>query len=111
MVISPVLKMEKILPGPNSKHGIKLEVDSFKKILVRRIECKMCDLIPANIDGLDTKKTSWHRKCYQRFTKNLDRLKPAVMSPLASSVSSLEPCSSSAFSKECLEGINCSSPA
>ena len=61
MVISPVLKMEKILPGPNSKHGIKLEVDSFKKILVRRIECKMCDLIPATIDGLDTKKTSWHR--------------------------------------------------
>ena len=58
----------------------------------------VCDLIPETVDGLDTKKTSWHRKCYQRFTKNLDRLKPAVMSPLASSVSSLEHCSSSAVS-------------
>ena len=58
----------------------------------------VCDLIPETVDGLDTKKTGWHRKCYQRFTKNLDRLKPAVMSPLASPVSSLEPCSSSAVS-------------
>ena len=58
----------------------------------------MCDLIPETCDGLDTKKTGWHRKCYQQFTKNLDRLKPAVMSPVASPVSSLEPCSSSAVS-------------
>ena len=42
MVISPVLTMEKILPGPNWKHRIKLEVDGFKKMLVRRKECKMC---------------------------------------------------------------------
>ena len=41
IVISPVLTMEKILPAPNWKHCIKLEVDGFKKILVRRIECKM----------------------------------------------------------------------
>ena len=35
MVISPVLTMEKILPEPNWKHCIKLEVDGFKKMLVR----------------------------------------------------------------------------
>ena len=56
------------------------------------------DLIPETVDGLGTKKTGWHRKCYQRFIKNLDRLKPAVMPPLASPASSLEPCSSSAVS-------------
>ena len=42
MVISPVLMMEKILPGPNWKHCIKLEVDGFKKMLVHRTECKVC---------------------------------------------------------------------
>ena len=41
-VISLVLTLEKILTGPNWKHCIKLEVDSFKKMLVHRIECKMC---------------------------------------------------------------------
>ena len=42
MVISPVLMMEKIIPGPNWKHCIKLEVDGFKKMLVHQTECKMC---------------------------------------------------------------------
>ena len=42
IIISPVLTMEKILPGPNWKYCIKLEVDGFKKMLVCRIECKMC---------------------------------------------------------------------
>ena len=58
----------------------------------------VCDLIPETVDELDKKKTGWHWKCYQQFTKNLDQLKPAVISPLASPVSSLEPCSSSAVS-------------
>ena len=34
MVISPVLAMEKILPGPNWKHCINSEVGGFKKMLV-----------------------------------------------------------------------------
>ena len=57
---------------------------------ILRNECKMCDLIPGSIDGLDTTKTGWHRGCYQRFTKNLDRLKvkPAVKSPVESPLSS-----------------------
>ena len=38
----------------------------------------VCDLIPQSVEGLDTAKTGWHRRCHQRFTKNLDRLKPAV---------------------------------
>ena len=54
----------------------------------------VCDMIPESVEDLDTKKAGWHRGCYQQFTKNLDRLKPAVMLPLASPLSSPEPCSS-----------------
>ena len=35
----------------------------------------VCDLIPNSLDGLDLETNGWHRKCYQAFTKNLDRLK------------------------------------
>ena len=55
----------------------------------------VCDLIPESVEGLDTVKTGWHRGCYQRFTKNLDRLKPAVES---SHPTSPEPCLAPAFS-------------
>ena len=37
----------------------------------------MCDLIPKSVEGLNTAKTGWHQRCYQRFVKNLDQLKPA----------------------------------
>ena len=91
----------------NGKNTPRTKLETSHKIRGRRLQedassskrmQDVCDLIPETVDGLDTKKTGWHRKCYQRFTKNLDRLKPAVMSPLASPVSSLEPCSSSAVS-------------
>ena len=70
-------------------HRTKLE--TLHKIRGRRLQedasssnrmQDVCELIPQTVDGLDTEKTGWHRKCYQQFTKNLDRLKPAVMSLL-----------------------------
>ena len=91
----------------DGKNTPRTKLETSHKIRGRRLQedassskrmQDVCDLIPETVDGLDTKKTGWHRKCYQRFTKNLDRLKPAVMSPLASPVSSLEPWSSSAVS-------------
>ena len=91
----------------DGKDTPRTKLETLHKITGRRLQedpsssnrkQDVCDLIPETVDGLDTKKTGWHRKCYQRFTKNLDRLKPAVMSPLASPVSSLKPCSSSAVS-------------
>ena len=50
---------------PESVEGIKQMQD-------------VCNLIPESIEGLDTVKTGWHWGCYQKFTKNLDWLKPAV---------------------------------
>lgn len=50
-------------------------------------------LIPESVEGLDTAKTGWHQRCYQRFTRNLDRLKPAVESTHATSP---KPCSAPA---------------
>ena len=99
MVISPVLTMEKNTPRTNLEtlhkiRGRRLQEDASSSNRMQDV----CALIPETVDGLHTKKTGWHRKYYQRFTKNLDRLKPTVMSPLASPVSSLEPCSSSAVS-------------
>ena len=54
----------------------------------------VCELIPESIENLDTAKTGWHRGCYQRFTKNLDRLKAAA----ESSFMSPAPCSTPASS-------------
>ena len=34
---------------------------------------KICDQIPEVLTGLNLETTGYHRKCYQRFTKNLDR--------------------------------------
>ena len=80
-------------------HRTKLE--TLHKIRGRRLQedaslsnrmQDVCHLIPETVDRLDIPTD----RCYQRYTENLDRLRPAVMSPLASPVSSLEPCSSSA---------------
>ena len=55
----------------------------------------VCDLIPESVEGLDFAKAGWYRACYQRFTNNLDRLKPAVES---SHPTSPKPCSKPASS-------------
>ena len=34
---------------------------------------KICDKIPEVLTGLNLETTGYHRKCYQKFTKNLDR--------------------------------------
>ena len=34
----------------------------------------VCNHIPVNLDDLDLSMTGYHRICYQKFTKNLDRL-------------------------------------
>ena len=38
----------------------------------------VCDLIPDSVDGLNLELIGWHRKCYQSFTINLDRLKFSI---------------------------------
>ena len=65
------------------------DVDSTKRM------DDVCDLIPEIVEGLDTAKTLWHRGCYQRFNKNLNRLKPSVES---SHPTSPEPFSAPAYS-------------
>ena len=35
----------------------------------------VCNNIPESLTGLDLDVTGYHRGCYQKFTKNLDRLK------------------------------------
>ena len=50
----------------------------------------VCELIPESVENLGTAKTGWHRGCYQKFTKNLDRLKAAAKSSVPVS---FEPCS------------------
>ena len=34
---------------------------------------KICDKIPEVLTSLNLETTGYHRKCYQKFTKNLDR--------------------------------------
>ena len=53
------------------------------------------NLILESVEDLDVAKTGWHQGCYQRFTKNLNRLKSAVES---SHSTSPEPCSAPASS-------------
>ena len=39
---------------------------------------EICDLIPNSFHELDLELTGWHCKCYQSFTKNINRLKPSM---------------------------------
>ena len=60
---------------------------------------------PESLDGEDLEAVGYHRGCYQRFTKNLDRLKCSVASNEEStSHAPRKPKSSSMhlFSPECI---------
>ena len=35
----------------------------------------VCGLIPSSLDGIDLESYGYHRQCYQRFHRNLNRLK------------------------------------
>ena len=66
------------------------ECESVHKIRDARVDqrCRVCktnarcvyDFIPESVEGFDTAKTVWQQGYYQRLTKNLDRLKPAIES-------------------------------
>ena len=32
----------------------------------------VCDMLPENLDGLDSDTTGYHKRCYQNFTTHLD---------------------------------------
>ena len=42
----------------------------------------VCGQIPSDLHSLDLQTTGYHRKCYQSFTKNLDRLQEEEQSRL-----------------------------
>ena len=78
----------------DGKDTPRTKLETLHKIRGRRLQedaswsnimQDVCHLIPETVDRLDLPTD----RCYQRYTENLDRLRPAVMSPLASPVSSL----------------------
>ena len=38
----------------------------------------ICDQLPETLEGVDLDNTGYHRRCYQSFAANVDRLKPAA---------------------------------
>lgn len=64
----------------------------------------VCNQIPEIVDGAVLKAIGYHRGCYQKFTKNLDRLKSNVTSndEAITSRSPRKPPSSKLFPPECI---------
>ena len=69
------------------KGGATKALENFQNVKEKRLKedinsayrmKEVCDLIPDSVDGLDLELTGWHRKCYQSFIKNLDRLKSSI---------------------------------
>ena len=65
----------------------------------------VCEQIPISLECMDIDKIGYHRKCYQMFTKNLDRLQGLQAGPSTSGkhhsprkCRSSEPC----FPEECI---------
>ena len=56
----------------NRKDRPQKKLESVYKIRDVRFLEDVRYLIPESVEGLDTAKTGWHQRCYQRFTRNLD---------------------------------------
>lgn len=89
----------------NQKDTPQKKLESVYRIrdvrFLEDVECTkrmqdVCYLIPGSVEGLDIAKIGWDQRCYQRFTRNLDWLKPAIESTHATCP---KPCSAPASSE------------
>ena len=77
----------------NTKGGMSEKLTQLHKVRAKRLAeppgsthrmNAVCGLIPDTLDDVDPDVHGYHRKCYQRFHANLNRLKHSETSPEAS---------------------------